>query len=84
VLVIFVIRTRGNPLKSRPSRWLTLTSLMVVFAAMILPLTPMGPPLGLVAPPAEFFAILAVMVVLYLWIVELVKRWFYRQFVPAA
>jgi Mg2+-importing ATPase len=82
VLVIFVIRTRGNPLKSRPSRWLTLTSLTVVFAAMILPMTPIGAPLGFVPPPAKFFVILAVMVAVYLWIVELVKRWFYRQFAP--
>jgi Mg2+-importing ATPase len=83
VLVIFVIRTRGNPLKSHPSGWLTLTSLAVIFVAIILPLTPIGGHLGFVRPPAEFFVILGVMVVLYLWIVEVVKRWFYRQFASA-
>jgi Mg2+-importing ATPase len=82
VLVIFVIRTRGNPLQSHPSRLLTFTSLTVVFVAMILPFTPLGVPLGFVFPPPAFFLLLAGMVVVYLWIVELVKRWFYWHFVP--
>jgi Mg2+-importing ATPase len=82
VLVIFIIRTRGNPLKSRPSRWLVLTSLAAVTVAILLPLTPIGGDLGFVPPPAEFFLILGGMVIVYLWIVALVKRWFYRRFAP--
>ena len=35
VLVIFVIRTRRNPLRSHPDRWLVLTSLAVVLLAMV-------------------------------------------------
>jgi len=60
-----------------------LTSLAVVLTAILLPLTPIGAHLGFVLPPAEFFLILAGMVVVYLWIVELVKQWFYRHFAPA-
>jgi P-type Mg2+ transporter len=84
VLVIFVIRTRGNPLKSHPSRLLAFTSLAVVFTAAILPLTPLGVPLGFVSVPGEFYLMVAGMVVLYLWIVERVKRWFYRRLLIAA
>jgi len=83
VLVIFVIRTRGNPLRSRPNRVLTLTSLAVVLVAMLIPLTPVGGRLGFVSPPPLFFVILGGMVVMYLCAVELVKRWFYRHVVPA-
>jgi Mg2+-importing ATPase len=83
VLVIFVIRTRGNPLRSRPSRLLTLTSLAVVAAAVALPFTLLGARLGFVPPPARFFGILATMVTVYLGGVEIVKRWFYRRFAPA-
>ena len=79
VLVIFIIRTRGNPLKSHPSRWLAVTSLMVVLTAAILPHTPLAADLGFVPVPGEFYLMVAGMVVLYLWIVELVKRWFYRR-----
>ena len=78
VLVIFVIRTRGNPLKSRPHPLLAATSLAVVALAAILPLTPLGVHFGFVPPPPAFYAILGGMVVAYLCIVELAKRAFYR------
>jgi P-type Mg2+ transporter len=77
VLVIFVIRTRGIPWRSRPSRLLTLTSLGVVAGAIALPFTPLGGRLGFAVPPPAFFLVLAGMVVLYVSGVELVKRWFY-------
>ncbi len=79
VLVIFVIRTRGNPLKSRPSRLLTVTSLTVVAVAAMLPYTRIASRLGFVAPPPLFFLILAGMVAAYLAGVQVVKGWFYRR-----
>jgi Mg2+-importing ATPase len=78
-LVIFVIRTRGNPLRSRPSGVLTATSLAVVAAGMVLPFTPLGARLGFVPLPGLFFAILGGMVVVYLALVEVVKQWFYGR-----
>ncbi|HCF58063.1 MAG TPA: magnesium-translocating P-type ATPase, partial [Myxococcales bacterium] len=42
VLVIFVIRTRGNPLRARPGRLLAATSLAVVALAVALPFTPLA------------------------------------------
>lgn len=80
VLVIFVIRTRKNPLKSRPNPWLTGCSLLVVSIAVLLPFTPLGRFLGFVAPPLLFFFILASMVIVYLLIVEKVKQWFYKHY----
>ncbi len=80
VLVIFVIRTRGNPFKSRPSLALTITSLTVVLIAIALPFTPVAAQLGFVAPPPLFFMILPAMVLCYLVAVEFVKRFFYRHF----
>ena len=80
VLVIFVIRTRFNPLASRPHPWLAATSLGVVAAAVALPFTPAGAALGLVPLPGGFFAILAALVIVYLLAVEAVKRLFYRRF----
>jgi Mg2+-importing ATPase len=79
VLVIFVIRTRGNPLESRPAAALVATSLTVVAVAVALPFTALAPHLGFVAPPALFFALLAGMVLTYLLLVECVKRAFYRR-----
>jgi len=78
VLVIFVIRTRGNPLKSRTHPLLVASSLVVVVGAVLLPFTPIGSYFGFVAPPAVFYLILGAMVAVYLLVVELAKRGFYR------
>ena len=80
VLVIFVIRTRGNPFRSRPSSILTAISLAVVAAATALPFTPLGARLGFVPAPGLFFLILTGMVAAYLAMVQAVKTWFYRRF----
>ncbi|NOU42218.1 MAG: magnesium-translocating P-type ATPase [Methyloglobulus sp.] len=77
VLVIFIIRTRGNPFKSRAHPILVVTSLTVVAIAAALPFTPVGTYFGFVPPPVQFYAILAMMVVVYLAIVEVAKRGFY-------
>jgi len=78
VLVIFIIRTRGNPLKSRAHALLTATSLAVVALAVLLPFTPLGSHFGFVPPPAKFYFILGAMVLGYLVVVELAKQGFYR------
>lgn len=80
VLVIFVIRTRANPFKSRPHPLLIVCSLLVVAAAVVLPFTPFGKQLGFEAPPAHFFVILTAMLFGYLLTVEFVKRWFFKKF----
>lgn len=79
VLVIFVIRTRGNPLRSRPHPVLTATSLAIVALAMLLPLTPLGGAFGFTPLPAGFYVALAVMVLSYLTVVMAVRRWLERR-----
>jgi Mg2+-importing ATPase len=83
VLVIFVIRTRRNPLRSRPHAWLLITSLAVVLTAMLLPFTPMAPYLGFTPLPLSFFGLLAGLVVAYLGVVEGGKQWFYKRLMKA-
>jgi Mg2+-importing ATPase len=80
VLVIFIIRTRKNPFKSRPNPWLIACSLTVVAVAVMLPFTPAGVHLGFVAPPAFLFLILIVMLLAYLLAVEAMKKWFFSRF----
>jgi len=78
VLVIFIIRTRGNPLRSRASWVLTATSLAVVALSLALPYTPLASHFGFVPPPLRFYLIVGVMVAVYLVAVELAKRAFYH------
>ena len=83
VLVIFVIRTRRNPLRSHPNRWLVLTSLGVVVTAMLLPFTPLAPYLGFTPLPLSFFGLLTVLLISYLVMVEGGKQWFYKRLMRA-
>jgi len=83
VLVIFVIRTRRNPLRSHPNHWLVLTSLGVVVTAMLLPFTPLAPYLGFTPLPLSFFGLLTVLLISYLVMVEGGKQWFYKRLMRA-
>jgi Mg2+-importing ATPase len=73
-LVLFIIRTAGNPLRSRPSRPLTITTLVIVAIGIVLPYTPLAGPLGFIPLPALYFLFLVVMTTVYLLLVQLVKR----------
>lgn len=78
-LVIFIIRTGGNPFRSRPSRPLAITTLAIVLVGAILPFTPMADALGFTALPPLYFLILVAMTTTYLLLVELGKRWLMRR-----
>jgi Mg2+-importing ATPase len=80
-LVIFVIRTRLVPFyDSRPSRPLIISTVLIVLVACILPFTVIGNLFGFVRPPLIFYGVMAGLVVGYIILVELVKRWFYRKY----
>ncbi len=72
-LVLFVIRTNGNPLTSRPSRALTLTTLAIVVVGVWLPASPLGTPLGFVVPPPRYGAFVGMATLAYLALVQAAK-----------
>jgi Mg2+-importing ATPase len=78
-LVVFVIRTAANPLKSRPSRPLLVSVLAVVAVAIVLPYTPLGSLLQFTPPPVSLLGAIALLAVTYLFLVQAVKSWFYRR-----
>ena len=78
-LVVFVIRTAGNPFKSRPSRRLLLSVSAVVAIAGVLPYTPVGSLLRFTPLPVSLLGAIAFLAVTYLLLVQAVKSWFYRQ-----
>ena len=77
--MLFIIRTAGNPLRSRPSKPLTVTTLLVVGAGLLLPFTPLGRLLGFTPLPLSYFVFLFAATVTYLLLVELVKRRLMRR-----
>lgn len=78
-LVLFIIRTGGNPLRSRPSKPLTITTLLIVLVGMLLPFSPLAPALGFTPLSPLYFLFLALAIVVYLTLVEVVKRWLMRR-----
>ncbi len=78
-LVIFIIRTAGNPLRSRPSLALTVTTLLVVGAGIVIPFTSLGSLLGFTPLPLTFFLFLVGASGTYLLLVELLKRRLMRR-----
>jgi Mg2+-importing ATPase len=78
-LVLFVIRTAGNPLRSRPSLPLAITTVLVVLTGVILPFTPLAATLGFVPLPAAYFVFLGGVTLTYLLLVEVVKRRLMRR-----
>ncbi|UGB39580.1 magnesium-translocating P-type ATPase [Frateuria soli] len=77
-LVVFVIRTRGNPLRSRPAALLVASVSLVVAAGLVLPWTPLAAMFGFVPLPPAFFAFLAVATGSYLLLVQALKKRFMR------
>ncbi len=73
-LVLFIIRTAGNPLKSRPSIPLAITTILIVIVGIVLPFSPLAKLLGFTPLPGPFFTFLAISTITYLLLVEWAKR----------
>jgi Mg2+-importing ATPase len=80
-LIIHVIRTNKIPfLQSRASWPLILTSILIVTVGAVLTVSPLAGVLGLVPLPSLYWLLLAVILVCYLILTQVVKTWFYRRF----
>jgi len=78
-LVLFVIRTAGNPLRSLPSVPLIATCLASVAVGICLPFSPLAGLLGFTPLPMPYFAFLAAATATYLLMVEGAKRLLLRH-----
>jgi Mg2+-importing ATPase len=78
-LVIHIIRTQKIPfIQSRASRALTISTILIVFAAWLLPYMPIGQVFKLTPLPIQTVLLLVGIVVGYLALVEFGKRQFYK------
>jgi Mg2+-importing ATPase len=78
-LVVFVIRTAGNPLRSRPSGRLLIAVIAIAAAGALMPYTPLGALLGFIPLPVSLLGAIALLTLTYLFVVQVVKTWFYRR-----
>ena len=81
VFVIYIIRTRKIPfLQSRPSSYLLITTLGIVVAGTMIATTPLAKIFGFSPLPAGILMIVFGLVIIYLLLVEMVNRAFYRKY----
>ncbi len=73
--IIFVIRTEGPMLKSRPSLWLLVTAVGTVLISIMIIYLPLYEITGFVPVNAQLMAILTLIVIVYIVITEWVKKW---------
>lgn len=79
-LVIHIIRTKKTPiLKSRASKLLVLTSLLGLGVGITIPYTPLGKLFGFSPLPLYFLGIILGITLVYLVLVEITKRIFYKR-----
>lgn len=73
-LVIFVIRTSLNPLRSRPSLPLFISVILIVLIGVYLPFSPFAKFLNFTPLPLGYFIFLISATFLYLFLVQIVKQ----------
>ncbi|NLE04427.1 MAG: magnesium-translocating P-type ATPase, partial [Crenarchaeota archaeon] len=80
-VVVFAIRTRRSPFwKSKPSKLLLISCIVILIIGLVIPFVPIANIyFNFTPPPALFFAFLALLLVAYLALTELVKQWFYKR-----
>jgi P-type Mg2+ transporter len=80
-LIIHVIRTNKIPfIQSRASWPLIITSLVIVAVGAWLTVSPLANTLGFVALPPLYWVYLAIMLLAYVVLTQVVKTWFFRKF----
>jgi Mg2+-importing ATPase len=79
-LIIHVIRTSLIPfIQSRASWQLTMTTILIMGIGAYLPYSPLAGPLGFVPLPWQFWPILAVTLICYVGLTQLIKMWMVRK-----
>jgi Mg2+-importing ATPase len=79
ILVVLAIRTRRSPFwLSRPSSGLALAIVLALAVAVVMPFSPLGSLMQFGGLPPLFWPMLAAIVVAYLALVEIAKRFFDR------
>ncbi|HEX4349494.1 MAG TPA: magnesium-translocating P-type ATPase [Verrucomicrobiae bacterium] len=79
-LIIHVIRTNLLPfIQSRSSWQLSMTTILIMAIGAALPYSPLAGPLGFVPLPWQFWPLLAVTLVCYVGLTQVIKSWMVRK-----
>ncbi|MBU5591976.1 magnesium-translocating P-type ATPase [Clostridium sp. MSJ-4] len=80
-VIIHVIRTNKLPfIQSRASKPLTITSLIIMAAGIILINSPLGSAFGFTKLPLSYYPILLLTIIFYILLTQLVKNWYIKKY----
>jgi Mg2+-importing ATPase len=78
-LIVLVIRSRKPFFKSRPGKYLFISTMAIVILTMVLPYTPLAGIFGFSPLPVLFLLFIGLIVILYIFTAEIAKNIFYRK-----
>ena len=80
LMILMVVRTQRPFFQSQPGKLFLAAEALIALITIALPFTPLGEPLGLLAPPWSLLGIVLVIQILYVAGMETTKYLFYRYF----
>ena len=78
-LIVLVIRSRKPSYMSKPGKYLLFTTLSIVVLTVILPYTPLAGIFGFSPLPLPFLLFIGLIILLYIFTAEVVKKVFYKR-----
>ena len=78
-LIVLVIRSRKPSFKSRPGKYLLMTTLSSVVITVIVPFTPFAKIFGFSPLPFSFLLLIGFIVLFYIFAAEMAKKVFYKR-----
>jgi len=79
-LIVLVVRTRNTFYKSRPGKYLSIATFLIVGFVLVLPVLPFASAMGFVAVPPVFYLAMLGIVLLYIISAEILKKYFFRRY----
>jgi Mg2+-importing ATPase len=78
-LIVLVIRSRKPSYKSKPGKYLLIATISIVVITLILPYTPLAGIFGFSPLPVPFLLFIGLIILLYIFTAEIVKKIFYKR-----
>jgi Mg2+-importing ATPase len=78
-LVVLVIRTRKSLAKSRPGKYLTIVTFVIMGTTVMIPFTPLGSLFGFSSLSLLLLTMIGIIIGLYIITAEIMKKIFYRR-----
>jgi P-type Mg2+ transporter len=78
-MIVLVIRSRKPFFKSRPGKFLQISTFSIVILTLILPYTPLAGIFGFTLLPIPFLMFIGLIILMYIFTAEIVKKAFYKR-----